>query len=58
MRGCSHPPGAPGKCQRVDLIVYNRVRNGKLETGHEWPPGETVLCGVRVELKPGEGRKA
>lgn len=57
MRGC-YPPNQPGGCQRLDLVVYNRIRNGNLETGHEHPPGESVPCGARVELKPGEGRKA
>lgn len=56
MRGCK-PPEQPGGCRRLDLVVYSRIRNGRLQTGHEHAPGEVVPCGARVELKPGEGRR-
>lgn len=44
MRGCGP------NCRRMDLLVYVRMRDGRLYVGHEHHPGEVVPCGSKVEL--------
>jgi hypothetical protein len=45
MRGCGP------NCRRMDLLVYSREKDGRLQVGHEHHPGEIVPCGSKVELR-------